>query len=78
MLQPLLLGAAFGKLLVDILAKALCDFAEDPVDRFALKFSGGDRLNKDELAHIAGVVIGNNIFLLDGHQVRQQNIGVFG
>ena len=78
MLQPLLLGTAFGKLLVDILAKPFCHFAEDPVDRFALEFSGGDRLNKDEIAHIAGVVVGNNVFLLDGHQVRQQDIGVFG
>ena len=74
--QPLLLRAPFGEALVNIRPKAAGDLAGDPVDAFALELRRGDWLQEDEVAHVAGVVVGDNILLLNGHQIRQQDVGV--
>ncbi|MNE54260.1 hypothetical protein D3C80_1490260 [compost metagenome] len=34
-------------------------------------------MNKDQIPHVAGIVVRNDIFLFNRHQVRQQNIGIF-
>ncbi len=76
--QPLLLRTAFGEFLMDIRAEAFRHLAHDPVNRLALELRCGHRLEENQVPHVAGVIVGDDIFLLNGHQVRQNNIGVLG
>ncbi|CAH0278609.1 hypothetical protein SRABI106_03226 [Rahnella aquatilis] len=75
-MQPLPLGTAFGELVINIRAKTTRDFAHHLVDAFTFELSGRCGLDENQIPHISGVVIWNNIFLLDGHKVRQQDVGV--
>ncbi len=70
-LQPLRLCTAFGKPLIHIVAEASGDFAEYPVDGLALELRRRRRLDKNQISHIAGVIIGDDILLFDGHEIRQ-------
>ncbi|MNC31054.1 hypothetical protein D3C75_793620 [compost metagenome] len=65
--QPFFLGAALGKLLVDIRPEATGDFAGYPVNRLAFELRFSRRLDEDQIAHIPGVIIRDNVFLFDSH-----------
>lgn len=73
----MILRATFSELLIDVRSKTFRDFTQDPVNWFAFEFFAGDRLEENEISHVTGVVVRNNIFLLNGHQVWQQNVGIF-
>ena len=75
-LQPLFLRASFGEFLMDIRPEAFRHFAHHPVDRLTLELRCGHGLEENQVAHVTGIIVRNNVFLLDGHQVRQNNIGV--
>ena len=71
MLQPLCLSAPFGELLMHLRPQPTRHFTQHLIDALAFKFGGGCRLDKDQVPHVAGIVVGNNVFLFDGHQIRQ-------
>ena len=75
-LQPLFLRPSFGEFLVDIRPEAFRHFAHDPVDGPALKLRRGHGLKEYQVAHVARIIVWNDVFLLDGHQVRQHDIGI--
>jgi Dethiobiotin synthetase len=39
----------------------------DPVDRLALKLRCGNGLQENQIAHVARVIVRNNVFLFHGH-----------
>ena len=75
-LQPLFLRASFGEFLMDVRPEAFRHLAHDPVDGLALKLRRGHGLEENQVAHVPGVIVRNDVFLLDGHQVRQHDIGI--
>ena len=75
-LKPSLLIAALGERF--LLAHALGDFTQIGVQRAPFELRRGDRLAHDDKAHVAGIVVRDEVRLLDRHKIGQQHVGVLG